>query len=59
MDKHIGYPLPSEMFHDDMNKKVEVKNLDAEWDYHEKISRLLDIPLKCPNCGEVLKTNKE
>ncbi len=42
-----------------MNKKVEVKNLDAEWDYHEKISRLLDIPLKCPNCGEVLKTNKE
>lgn len=53
LDKHIGYPLPSEMFHND----IQVKDTDAEWDKHEKISRLLDIPLKCPHCGEVLKRN--
>ena len=40
-----------------LDKKIEVKNLDAEWDKHEKISKLLDIPLKCPHCGEVLKGN--
>ena len=57
LDKHIGFPLPSEMFHSHMNKKIEVKNLDAEWDKHEKISKLLDIPLKCPHCGEVLRGN--
>tara|TARA_Y100000996_G_C22377601_1_gene583716 strand:+ start:538 stop:702 length:165 start_codon:yes stop_codon:yes gene_type:complete len=48
--EHIGFPLPSEMFHD-----IPVVNKDEEWDKHVKISKLLDIPLKCPNCGEVLR----
>lgn len=26
---------------------------------HEAISELLEIPLKCPHCGEVLKTNEQ
>jgi len=57
LDKHIGYPLPSEMFNDDMNKKIEVKIIE-DFDKHQKISKLLEIPLTCPHCGEVLKTNK-
>ena len=48
--KHIGYPLPSEMFHQSPSK-----NRDKEWDKHVKISKLLDIPLKCPCCKEVLR----
>ena len=48
--EHIGFPLPSEMFHE-----IPTLNIDEEWDKHVKFSKLLDIPLKCPNCGEVLK----
>lgn len=51
MNKHIGFPLPSEMF-----APVE-NNINEEWNKHEKISKLLDIPLKCPHCKKVLKTN--
>tara|TARA_X000000950_G_scaffold289508_1_gene414489 strand:+ start:8041 stop:8202 length:162 start_codon:yes stop_codon:yes gene_type:complete len=49
---HIGFPLPSEMFN-----KIPTTDINEEWDKHEKISELLDIPLKCPHCGEVLKRN--
>lgn len=52
MNNHIGFPLPSEMFN-----TIPTIDINEEWDKHEKISELLDIPLKCPHCGEVLKTN--
>ena len=52
MNNHIGFPLPSEMFN-----TIPTVDINEEWDKHEKISELLDIPLKCPHCGEVLKTN--
>jgi len=32
---------------------------DKEFIKHEAISELLEIPLKCPHCGEVLKTNEQ
>ena len=51
-NKHIGFPLPSEMF----NTEPTV-DIDSEWSKHEAISELLDIPLKCPHCNTVLKTN--
>jgi hypothetical protein len=47
--KHVGFPLPSEMFHD----SDIINNVDFV--KHEAISELLEIPLKCPHCGEVLK----
>ena len=47
--KHVGFPLPSEMFN------TTKKDKNKEWEKHEKISRLLDIPLKCPHCGEKLR----
>jgi len=28
-----------------------------DFEKEEAISKLLEIPLKCPHCGEVLKTN--
>jgi|TARA_B100001093_G_C26007314_1_gene668145 hypothetical protein len=31
---------------------------EQEFLKHEAISELLDIPLKCPHCGEFLKTFK-
>lgn len=52
--KHIGYPLPSEMFHTDIIPTVDI---DEEWRKHTAYSELLDIPLKCPHCNTVLKTN--
>ena len=51
MNKHIGFPLPSEMFN------TSTANINEEWEKHEKISKLLDIPLKCPHCKKVLKLN--
>ena len=48
--EHIGFPLPSEMFHD-----IPVINIDEEWDKHYAATKLLDIPLKCPKCGEKLR----
>lgn len=47
--KHVGYPLPSEMFHDSEPKKEKV-----DFKKHEAICDLLDIDLKCPHCEEVL-----
>ena len=47
MDKHIGFPLPSEMFAPEKEKE--------DFDKHAAISELLDIPLKCPHCKEILK----
>ena len=44
---HVGFPLPSEMFHPPEKEK--------EWDKHVAISELLDIPLRCPHCKEILK----
>ena len=46
MSKHVGFPLPSEMFHTQEEKDFE---------YEEKIAELLEIPLKCPYCSKVLK----
>ncbi len=48
--KHIGYPLPSEMFHGTVREDF-VK--------HEAISELLDIDLKCPYCEKTLLTANE
>ena len=45
--KHIGYPLPSEMFH----QKEKVKE---DFSKHQAICDLLDIDLTCPHCKEVL-----
>ena len=45
--KHIGYPLPSEMFHPKSESKENFKK-------HEAICDLLDIDLTCPYCKEVL-----
>jgi len=47
--KHVGYPLPSEMFHDSEPKKEPVNFIK-----HQAISDLLDIDLKCPHCEEIL-----
>ena len=38
LDKHIGFPLPSEMFHSHMNKKIEVKSEIDKWQKTGKIS---------------------
>ena len=38
-------------------KKIEVRIIE-DFDKHQKISKLLEIPLNCPHCGEVLTTNK-
>ncbi len=40
-----------------LDKHIEVKIIE-DFDKHQKISKLLEIPLTCPHCGEVLKTNK-
>jgi hypothetical protein len=45
---HIGFPLPSEMF-------APVPPRDEEWEKHVAITKLLDIPLKCPHCKKTLK----
>ena len=46
--KHIGYPLPSEMFHDSEVIKRE------DFAKHSAICDLLDIDLTCPYCKEIL-----
>ena len=42
-DKHLGFPLPSEMFHQKEEKKIDFKK-------HQAICDLLDIDLTCPHC---------
>lgn len=46
-DKHLGFPLPSEMFHQKEEKKIDFKK-------HQAICDLLDIDLTCPHCEETL-----
>ena len=46
-NKHIGFPIPSEVFNQPKQEKVDFKK-------HETISALLDIDLKCPHCKKVL-----
>ena len=46
--KHIGFPLPSEMF-------TPAPKETEDWDKHVAITKLLDIPLKCPHCNTILK----
>ena len=53
-EKHIGYPLPSEMFNN-IPTSDKFESIDEEFDKHVKITKLLDIPLKCPHCKETLK----
>tara|TARA_B100000212_G_scaffold91618_1_gene67258 strand:+ start:271 stop:450 length:180 start_codon:yes stop_codon:yes gene_type:complete len=53
-ENHIGYPLPSEMFNT-IPTSDKFESIDAEFDKHVKITKLLDIPLKCPHCKEILK----
>tara|TARA_B100000927_G_scaffold96109_1_gene77539 strand:- start:56 stop:214 length:159 start_codon:yes stop_codon:yes gene_type:complete len=48
MTEHIGFPLPSEMFAPPEKEK-------EDFDKHVAISKLLDIPLKCPHCEKILK----
>ena len=48
-ENHIGFP-----FTYSLNIEKELDK-DEEWDKHVKISKLLDIPLRCPCCGEVLR----
>ena len=45
--KHIGFPLPSEMFHPHLYC----------WDLpdEEVACKLLDIPRKCKVCGKTIK----
>ena len=50
--KHIGYPLPSEMFHQE-------ETVREDFIKHEAISDLLDIDLKCPYCEKTLLTANE
>ncbi len=45
--KHVGFPLPSEMFNSPPKER-------EDWDKHVAITKLLDIPLKCPHCDEKL-----
>ena len=49
--KHIGFPLPSEMFNTPQKER-------EDWDKHVAITKLLDIPLKCPHRKSVLKDTK-
>tara|TARA_B100001057_G_scaffold448467_1_gene488815 strand:+ start:1858 stop:2010 length:153 start_codon:yes stop_codon:yes gene_type:complete len=48
---HVGFPLPSEMF-------APPKKEKEDFDKHVAISELLDIPLKCPHCNEILKEKR-
>ena len=45
--KHVGYPVPTEMWNS--MEKEEVDFLK-----HEAITRLLDLDLECPHCNKIL-----
>tara|TARA_Y100000992_G_C21044054_1_gene386355 strand:- start:32 stop:226 length:195 start_codon:yes stop_codon:yes gene_type:complete len=45
--KHIGYPLPPEMFHEQPKPREDFYK-------HMAFTELLDIDLKCPHCNELL-----
>ena len=44
---------------EDLEKIVdrELKKLE-DFEKHQAISELLEIPLKCPHCGEILKKDE-
>ena len=42
--KHIGYPLPPEMFHEQPKPREDFYK-------HMAFTELLDIDLKCPHCN--------
>ena len=45
--KHVGYPIPTEMWN-------SMDQEDVDFVKHEAITRLLDIDLCCPYCDKVL-----
>ena len=45
--KHVGYPIPTEMWNSMEQEEVDFVK-------HEAITRLLDIDLCCPYCDKVL-----
>ena len=45
--KHIGYPVPTEMWNSMEEPKEDFKK-------HQAICDLLDIDLTCPHCKEIL-----
>lgn len=47
--KHVGFPLPSEMFH----PHTYCWDMPAD----EIACKLLDIPRKCAVCGKVIEEN--
>ena len=48
MDKHVGYPVPTEMWN---NMEEQPKENFLK---HQAICDLLDIDLTCPHCKEIL-----
>ena len=48
--KHIGFPLPSEMFH----PHTYCWDMPAD----EIACKLLDIPRKCAVCGKIIEEEK-
>ena len=48
MDKHVGYPVPTEMWN---NMEEQPKE---DFLKHQAICDLLDIDLTCPHCKEIL-----
>ena len=53
MDKHVGYPVPTEMW----NKMEEQPKEDFV--KHQAICNLLDIDLTCPHCNKLLERADE
>lgn len=51
--KHVGYPVPTEMWNS-MEKESK-----EDFVKHQAISDLLDIDLTCPNCNAVLVTAEQ
>ena len=51
--KHVGYPVPTEMWNS-MEKEPK-----EDFVKHQAICDLLDIDLTCPNCNAVLVTAEQ
>tara|TARA_Y100000389_G_C17119567_1_gene344743 strand:+ start:437 stop:592 length:156 start_codon:yes stop_codon:yes gene_type:complete len=51
MDKHIGFPLPPEMFHPHLYCVASEKD--------EAMCKLLNIPLRCMVCNKVIKQDEK
>ncbi len=48
MDKHVGYPVPTEMWNSMEEQPKE------DFLKHQAICDLLDIDLTCPHCNKIL-----